>query len=223
MEIVSGKITNMTMDGMTVYIPYQNINRAAIRKYDAVQVGLPDGRRISPEQCKKAHALIGEISAWVGDLPQYVKRLMKFEFVQNHIESLAREMFSLSNCDVTTAREFISFLIDFILEHDIPTKIPLTELCEDIEKYVYACLLHKKCACCGKAAELHHMDAIGMGRDRTEVYQLGMKVISLCRTCHTKAHGSGASWLKDDMHLVGIPLTKEIGKAYRLSRKNLGQ
>lgn len=74
---------------------------------------------------------------------QICKRLMKAEFVVKRMQSLNKEIFSLSNCDMTTAKEFITYLIDFIIEYDIPTKQPLSKLCEDINKYIYMCLLHK--------------------------------------------------------------------------------
>ena len=105
MEIIKGRITGITLDGvLTVTAVYGNIDRFVLRKYDVVQIGLPDGRRISPEQRAKAHALIAEIADWQGDMPEFVKRLMKIDFMVNRLQSLEREIFSLSDCDMTTAR-----------------------------------------------------------------------------------------------------------------------
>lgn len=221
MEIIEGRIIGVDERGLTIAAPYNNVDRLIKRQYEMVQIGLPDGRTISPEQRMKAHALIGEIAEWMGELPEYVKRLMKLEFITKRLQALEKEIFSLSDCDVTTAREFITYLIDFVLAYDIPTKVPLYELCDDIAKYVYACLMHKKCAICGHKADMHHFDAIGMGRDRDTVFQVGMKVISLCRKHHTEIHTKGRTWLTDDMHLQSIPLTVEIGKKYKLTKKNL--
>ena len=186
-------------------------------------MGLPDGRTISPEQRRKAHACMGDIAEWVGDTPEYIKRLMKLEFIQTRLQALEKSIFSLSDCDVTTAREFITYLIDFMIEHAVPSKVPLYEMCEDIGKYVYACLMHKRCAVCGaQKADLHHFDPIGMGRDRNEVPQIGMRVISLCRLHHNEAHSKGRSWLIDDLHLEAIPMDDAIAKKYKLSKKNRG-
>jgi hypothetical protein len=223
MEIVKGKITDIDQDGITIFAPYSNIDRAILREYREVQIGLSDGRYISAEQRRKAYALMNEISEWMGELPEFVKRLMKLEFITNRLQSLQKQIFSLADCDMTTAREFITYLIDFILEHDVPTSRPLYELCDDINKYVYACLMTKKCVICGKKADLHHFDAIGMGRNRADVYQIGMRVISLCREHHGIAHTKGRSWITEDMHLIAIPLTAEIGKKYGLTKKNLMQ
>jgi hypothetical protein len=223
MEVIQGKITeyNERSQELVIRAPYSNYDRMTLRQYSEVEIGLADGRRIDPEQRKKAYALMNEISEWMGELPEYVKRLFKAKFVVEQLEGLHKAIFSLSDCDMTTAREFITFLIDFILEHEIPTKVPLRDLCDDIEKYMYSCLIHKRCAVCGGKADLHHFDAIGAGRDRTEVYQIGMKVIPLCRKHHGEAHNKGRSLITDDWHLIPLPLTKEIGKAYKLTKKNL--
>jgi len=222
MEIVGASIIRHDEQGFIVHVPYDNLDRALLRQYKDVVVGLPDGRTISPEQRKKAHAIIGEIADWGGFLPEYVKRLLKIDFVTNRLQALEKSLFSLSDCDMTLAREFITFLIDFAIEHGVPTKEPLYELCEDIERYVYSCLMHKRCAVCGRErADMYHFDQIGMGRDRTRINQLGMLVISLCRECHDKAHTKGRSWLTDDLHLNPIPLTYEIGRKYGIKKKQL--
>lgn len=217
MEIISGKIINLDQYGLTIQADYKNHDRACLRRYSKVEVALPDGRNISPAQRRKAYALIHEISDFTGELPEMEKERLKLDFVVNHLQALAKKMFSLSNCDMTTAREFISYLIDFMIEHDIPSKTPLVELCEDITRYVYACTKKKICAVCGRPAELHHVDRIGMGRNRQEVYQIGMLVLPLCRQHHTECHTMPQNEFNKKYHLQGIKLTKEIAKQYHLT------
>ncbi len=224
MEITDGDIIQMDERGVLIAAACPDIDRAILRQYKKVLIALPDGRRISPDQRRKAHAIIKEISDWMGDLPAYVKRLMKMEFIVNRLKALERQMFSLSDCDMTTAREFITYLIDFCVEHDVPCRVPLYELCEDIGKYVYACLMHKKCAVCGKnGADLHHFDQVGMGRDREEICHIGMRVISLCREHHNIAHDRGKTWLTEDMHLLPVELDDAIARKYRLTKKQRGR
>lgn len=219
MEIIRGKITSADECGITIFAPYSDIEHLTLRKYSEVQIGLPDGRTISPEQRKKAYALIGEIADWIGDFPEYIKRLMKMEFVVNRLQSLEKELFSLSDCDITTAREFITYLIDFMIEHDVPSKIPLYEQCEDIYRYVYSCALKKRCAISGKHADLHHVDAVGMGRDRDGIIHIGMRVLPLSREYHTLAHTKGNDWLLNEYHLEPITVDKQIAKVYKLNTK----
>ncbi len=224
MEIVSGNVVDISPDGYIIArAALPNIDRALIRHYDKIQIGLPDGRTISPEQRRKAYALMREIAEWMGDLPEYVKRLMKMEFMVTRMQALEKHIFSLSDCDMTTAREFITYLIDFIIEHDVPTQTPLIELCEDITRYVYACLMHKKCAVCGaNHVDLHHVQAVGAGRNRDDILQLRMPVLPLCREHHMESHNIGQKTFLEKYHLQAIPLTVEIGKKYKLTKKNLG-
>lgn len=224
MEIVSGNVVDISPDGYIIArAALPDIDRALIRQYDKIQIGLPDGRTISPEQRRKAYALMREIAEWMGDLPEYVKRLMKMEFMVTRMQALEKQIFSLSDCDMTTAREFITYLIDFIIEHDVPTQTPLIELCEDVSRYVYACLMHKKCAVCGSNhVDLHHTQAVGAGRNRDEIFQIGMPVLPLCREHHMESHNIGQKSFMDKYHLKPIGLTVEIGKVYGLTKKNLG-
>ena len=125
MEIAPGKIVDVVDGGLVVFVPYGDMEKIIKRQYNEVQVGLPDGRRISPEQRRKAYALMREIGEFYGYEQSEIKDVMKHDFVANHLKQLQRELFSLSDCDVTTAKEFISYLIDFILRNDIPTRVPL--------------------------------------------------------------------------------------------------
>ena len=219
MEVIRGRIEDYGADG-SVYIRaiIPDIGRACLRKYDEVQVGLPDGRRITPEQRRKAYALMNEIAEWMGDIPEYVKRLMKIEFMVSRMQAIKKEVFSLSDCDVTTAKDFITYLIDFIIEHDVPTRTPLIELCDDINRYVYACLMHKKCAVCGKHANLHHCEGgvIGMGNNRNKVDHIGRPALPLCNEHHNIIHQMGQADFISRYHLVTIPIDKKIAKVYRL-------
>lgn len=218
-EIVRVKIATFDEHGIDIHIPIRDINmeRVILRQSDTVLVELLDGRRISPEQRRKAHALVGEIADWSGDAPEWMKRHMKVEFMADRLQSLEKK-FSLSDCDMTTAREFISYLIDFILRFDVPTRVPLYELCDDIERYVWATLMNKKCAVCGRKGELHHTPPLGMGADRTETPQLGMTAICLCREHHNQAHAHGEQFLAD-LHLVPVPIDKEIAKAHKFTKR----
>ena len=221
MDIANGKVIRLDETGMTIHVPYINYNRACLRRYDTVVVGLPDGRTISPDQRRKAHALIGEIAEWVGDLPEFVKRQMKFEYVASRMQALEKKLFSLSDCDVTTAREFISYLIDFMVAHDVPSRTPLAELCEDVRQYVYACALHRKCAVCGKTkADLHHVDKIGMGNDRTKIDHVGRRAITLCREHHDEIDRIGYTEFAGKYHLEPITLTEELVKKLKLRGKS---
>ena len=221
-EIVKGIISEWNKDGtVSISAPIPNIDRAILRKYHDVLIEFEDGRRLTVEQRKKAHSLIAEIGEWAGYLPAEMKRLMKLEFKVKHLQTLESEMFSLSDCSVTTCREFISFLIDFMIENGVPSKIPLYEQCEDIGRYVYACLMHKACAVCGKRADVHHLSGSRAGHGGLawrEKDQTGAKVLPLCREHHMQAHQGEAEFL-ERYHLGGIEMDKQIAKVYKAKIK----
>jgi hypothetical protein len=221
-EIVQGKIERWDEGGgVTIRAALPSIDRAILRRYDKVLVEFADGRRISPEQRKKAHSLIAEIGEWAGYLPAEMKRLMKLEFKVKHLQTLESEMFSLSDCSVTTCKEFISFLIDFMIENGVPSKIPLYEQCEDIGRYVYACLMHKQCAVCGRRADVHHLSGSRAGHGGLkwrEKDQTGAKVLPLCRVHHELCHNGEAEFL-ERYHLEGIEMDAAIKKVYRVKKE----
>lgn len=223
MDVMSGKIlaVNPYEGYVDVRVPFSpsDFQRAALREYSEVQVGFPDGRTLAPDQRRKAFALIGEIAEWAGYTTPQMHLIQKREFIEKHLEGLQKELFSLSDCDVTTAREYITYLIDFCLEFNVPTHTPLAEMCDDIQRYVYSCLVRKACAVCGKKADLHHVDRVGMGRDRTEINHIGMQALPLCREHHQEAHQHGDAMLVDKYHLTTVAIDERIAKVYRLKSK----
>lgn len=183
---------------------------------DTVTVCWADARNISPDQRRKAYALMGEIAAWSGSSPEEVKAAMKVDFRQRAFGGLQQGLISLADCTMTEARLFISMLIDFMLEMDVPSKVPLWDYNDDVGAYVYACLMHRKCAVCGRKADLHHVDRVGMGRDRREICHIGMQALPLCRTHHEEAHQHGDAWLMEKYHLAAVEIDQKIAKVYRL-------
>lgn len=170
------------------------------KKIRNAEIRFDDGRHISAEQRKKAYATIGDIADWTGYLPEEAKERLKNEYtVRTGVEHI-----SLSNCSMDTARDFISFLIEFCLEWGIPLSDNVIERTDDIGRYLYYCLIHKKCAICGKDGEIHHEDAIGMGNDRTKVDDSSYKKICLCREHHTLAHSLGVIRFREMYKVYGI-------------------
>ena len=227
-EHAQGTITDIMEDGTAViHVALPDLDRALLRDYGKVEIILPDGRRISPEQRRKVYALIGEVAEYVDGIRnagtiESAKRTLKMEFMLSRMEGMERRLFSLASCDVTTAREFINFLVDFIVENDIPTRVPLIENCEDVARYVYACLMSKKCAVCARHADLHHCDGgvIGMGGNREKVNHIGRPALPLCREHHTEIHTVGQEDFLKRYFLEPVKIDERIADVYRLRKKN---
>ena len=223
---VIGLIVDLLKDGTAVIkakIP--NIEQALRRGFLKVEIILWDGRRISPEQRRKCYALLGEIAEYTdgirtAETVDEQKRLLKMEFMLRRMEATERRMFSLSDCDMSTAREFITCLIDFIIANDIPTRARLIDNCDDIAAYMYACTMHRKCAVCGKPADIHHCEGsrIGAGVDREKVHQLGREVLPLCRVHHTELHAIPESEFIKKYHLQKVKLDEALCKRLKLRR-----
>lgn len=225
-EHVVGFIVDLLKDGTAVIkakIP--NIEQALRRGFLKVEIILWDGRRISPEQRRKCYALLGEIAEYTdgirtAETVDEQKRLLKMEFMLKRMEATERRMFSLADCDMSTAREFITYLIDFIIANDIPTRVPLIDNCDDIAAYMYACTMHRKCAVCGKAADIHHCEGsrIGAGVDRAKVHQLGREVLPLCRVHHTELHAMPESEFITKYHLQKVKLDEVLCKRLKFKK-----
>ncbi|WP_417020411.1 putative HNHc nuclease [Anaerobutyricum hallii] len=170
------------------------------KKIRNAEIRFDDGRHISAEQRKKAYATIRDISDWTGYLPEEMKEILKYQ----HMMRTGDAYFNLSNCSMDTAREFINTILEFALENGIPLSDNAIERTDDIGRYLYYCLLHKKCAICGKDGEIHHEDAIGMGNDRTKVDDSSYKKICLCREHHTLAHSLGVIRFREMYKVYGI-------------------
>lgn len=183
---------------------------------DDVIVIWHDSRMRTPEQLRKAWALMGEIAAFQGQDKEEVYREQKTAFTLKHLEILQGQIFRLSSATVSEARAFINLLIEIVVEYGIPTKDPLYSLSDDIPRYVYACLMNKKCAVCGKKTELHHVDAVGMGYNRKEIDHIGLRCLPLCREHHMEAHTIGGKAFENKYHLIPVEIDKEIAKKYNL-------
>lgn len=223
---VIGLIVDLLKDGTAVIkakIP--NIEQALRRGFLKVEIILWDGRRISPEQRRKCYALLGEIAEYTdgirtAETVDEQKRLLKMEFMLKRMEATERRMFSLADCDMSTAREFITYLVDFIVANDIPTRVPLIDNCDDIAAYMYACTMHRKCAVCGRPADIHHCEGsrIGAGVDREKVHQLGREVLPLCRVHHTELHAIPESEFIAKYHLQKVKLDEVLCKRLKFKK-----
>lgn len=159
-----------------------------------------DGRHISVEQRKKAYATIRDIADWTGYLPEEMKEHLKYE----HMIRTGDAYFSLSNCSMDTAREFINTILEFALENGVPLSEDALNRTDDIGRYLYCCIMHRKCAICGRDGEIHHEDAIGMGNDRKRVDDSDYRKICLCREHHTAAHQMGVKRFREMYKVYGI-------------------
>lgn len=201
-------------------VVYIKTSRPAVDNLsDDVIVVWQDSRNRTAEQNRKAWALMTEIADYQGQEKEATYREQALAFTDKFLEILQGRLFHLSTATVSEASAFITMLVEIIVENGIPTKEPLYQMCEDVEKYVYACLMNKKCCVCGKKADLHHCDGsrIGMGYNRKTKPQLGAMVMPLCRVHHTEYHTIGGTAFGEKYHVVPVALDKRLAQKYNIT------
>ena len=217
--MLKGKIKEVREDGTAVIISPIDLYKWAHRNYKECYIDFIDSRPLSDKQRRMCYALINAIAEWSGSTTEEIKEAFKMEFWAEQVETLADKIFSLSNAPMSLVASFQKFLIGFILHNDVPLNFSLLEYVDDIQDYVYQCLINKKCCVCGKRADLHHIDAIGMGNDRNEVQHLGREVMSLCRVHHNEIHALGKKDFFAKYHFEsGVIADKTVLKIYGLKR-----
>ena len=217
--MLKGKIIDLKEDGTALIACKVDIGKFVHRQVKECYVDLIDSRPLSDKQRRMCYSMVRAIADWSGSSPESVKQVFKMEFWAEHTDTLADKIFSLANAPMSLVAEFQRFLIDFIIENDVPLNFPLINYVDDIQHYTYMCVIHKKCAVCGRRAELRHVDAIGAGNDRDKVQHLGREVISLCREHHGEIHTLGKADFMAKYHLNGgVIADRTILKIYGLRR-----
>lgn len=160
---------------------------------------------ITGNQRKKIFAIIKDLADFIVE----DKESMREKVTQSFLQATEYEQFSLSNCSRELAKDFIEYLITLAFELGAPLSEKPTEGLEDIEGYLRICINKKKCCVCGKDGEVHHVDAIGMGRDRKLVDDSEYRKMGLCRVHHSEYHDIGVEDFTEKYHVYGIIYKEE--------------
>nr|DAU05379.1 MAG TPA: Putative HNHc nuclease [Bacteriophage sp.] len=191
---------------LIIHIPdLQLLEMLTEKRIRQAEIRFDDGRHISIEQRKKAYATIRDIAAYTGYLPEEQKEWLKYL----HIARTGCEYFSLSDCTMDTAREFINTILEYAITEGVPLTDAGAERTDDIGKYLYFCLKAKKCCVCGAPGEIHHVDAIGMGNDRRTYDDTQCRKMCLCRKHHTTWHQMGDERFQKMYKVYGILMPEE--------------
>ena len=188
----------------------------ADKKIKKAEMRFDDGRIISIEQRKKAYATIRDIADYTGYLPEEQKEWLKYLYIQK----TGDDYISLSDCSMDQAREFINVILEYAIESGIQLSEQAINRTDDIGKYLYFCIKHKKCSICGQDGEIHHEDAIGMGNDRKTLDDSNHKKICLCRKHHTIAHQMGVERFTKMYKVYGIIVKESEESSERKSKES---
>ena len=162
---IQGVIKDYDGEFLTIVAPFDNTSVLEQKCITDCEIRLNDGRSISNKQRRKIFALVNDIGTYISGISnkreyQEELRLMKLLYIidksdnealrrqltLNYCECLDIDIFSLSDVDMTTAKDFISWLIELCINHDIPTNDSLLNITEDIDRYLYLCCAKRRCA-----------------------------------------------------------------------------
>lgn len=204
---------------LIVHIPSETLAKK-INKYSTgnkvdAEIRINDGRTITADQRKKIFATIKDIADHTGDNPEFLRKYLLYDYC-----SKSGEMpFSLSNCSISQAREYINHILDFVLEWNIPLTDLGIERTDDIDRYLYSCVKYRRCCITGQTgADIHHVDKVGMGRDRQRISHSNLRLIALSRKWHNKVHTEGEGKIFELYKIygitVGVETLEELGLNY---------
>lgn len=177
---------------------------------DALEVDIKvlDKRHISDQQRKFIFALCNDIGYYTGDDTEYIRLLMQ----QYNANVRGIEVESLSSCNMAYANGLIDTIINFCIDREIPFS---KKLLEDNQysftaRQTYSMALKRVCVVCGRRADIHHVDAVGMGRNRKKISHVGMRALPLCREHHTECHTMGDDLFIQRYHLVPFEIDEKM-------------
>jgi len=175
-------------------------------------------KKLTKAQNGLIHVLLKQFADELGWTMQDMKEYQKEQFAL----SKDLEKFSTASCDIETANEFISFIIEQALElginlyilggHDKRYK-HILEIDNVTQRYVIACLKNKTCAICGRNAgvELDHWKTVASSVGNYENDDgLHNPFISLCSQHHMEKHDIGVESFKNKYYIEGVWLNPQL-------------
>ena len=237
---VEGFITGYDGEVLRIAVPFADAAILERKHISTCDVLLHDGRSVTPAQRRKIFALISDITDYTSGFDarraaydetlramqlsylidttdcEQVRRALTFHYCS--LKDI--DLFSLSVrrgevLDMTTASDFIDWLVELCVEFGVPCIDTLLNRCEDIQRYLYACVANRKCCICGGKADIHEVDAAGMGRNRRKISHRGQRVQPLCRVHHNEVGQIGQQTFNKKYHLEAVKLDEHLCKKIR--------
>ncbi|MEY2352269.1 putative HNHc nuclease [Lactiplantibacillus paraplantarum] len=181
---------------------------------------LADTRKARPQQRRLFFALLSDIYTWSGMPTDFLKNLFYLQY-ESYTFGKQISLSDTTESSVSDANQLLDLVIDFMFEWRVPFKEGYKILPREQEYYLFQCCRHRVCMICGNRADIHHVDVIGAGLNRTHVDHTKRHVMALCRVHHSEIEqiGSVAFSAKYHVPVDGIKLDKETLKRIGLKGK----
>ena len=218
----TGKIQRIDGDLITVKIN-EPLNlerlRTVFKGYTGdreADIRIRDPRSFSPEQRAFTFALLNDIYFFTGQPFESLKEIFYWKY-----QLLTGKRISLADVSENTKDDVAlldNIILDFIFENNIPFKNGYEILPMNEEYYFYKTIVTRTCCNCGKRpADIHHVDAVGMGNNRNKIDNTNRRFMSICRECHQAIHNEGYTEFTTKRHLKAIRLNQEVLKEMGLN------
>ncbi|WP_338208289.1 putative HNHc nuclease [Lactiplantibacillus paraxiangfangensis] len=174
---------------------------------------IADTRKARPQQRRLFFALLNDIADW-SVVPQDFLKSMFYLQYQMYTDGKQISLSDVTKSSVSDANVLLDLVIDFMFEWRVPFKKGYELLPRDQEYYLFQCCRHRVCMICGNRADIHHVDVIGAGMNRTHVDHTKRHVMALCRRHHGEIEQIGAPAFSAKYHVPvdGIRLDAETLK-----------
>ncbi|RRD39268.1 hypothetical protein EII29_07625 [Leptotrichia sp. OH3620_COT-345] len=178
-------------------------------------------KKLSAAQNGLIHVLLKQFGDELGYTLIEIKEVMKEQF------SISTDQlnFSTSCCDMETANEFISFIIEQALDLGINLYIlgkqdkryrHILEIDKMTERYIIACLRKRTCCICGKkhdeynTVDLEHYDNVNTIGGYEFDDGLQTRFMTLCREHHSERHSISEKDFENKWYLSGVWLNPQL-------------
>lgn len=182
-----------------------------------IEIKIIDKRELSDQQRRFIFKLCSEVADNSGiDKELFRAQSMAQNTIQNEVAKSSLQDYSMKDGNM-----LIKIIINYFIDNDIP--LPKKILDDNDYRFdymqTYNFALKKRCIVCGRYGEIHHVQSVGMGRDRKTISHLGMEVLPLCRNHHSEAHTIGNKAFMERYHLE--PITVDEKLEYLIKRGTL--
>lgn len=181
-----------------------------------VEFEVADTRRIRPRQRRLFFALVNDIITQFDVPREFVKDLF-YTLYSVHTDGKEISLADDSKCSVSDGNVLLGLVVDFMFEWHVEWKQGYELLPRDQEYFQFQCCRHRECVVCSEYADIHHVDTVKAGNNRTKIDHTKRHVMALCRKHHSEIEQIGPKAFSRKYHtpVNGIKLDvttlKELG------------
>ena len=205
--IVKAKYKVIKSDTIQLQLPKEEMEKVINTSSGGyIYIDIKSNKTITPQQRKTIYGIITDIGKYTGYSKDEMKNIIKV----NYVAFSGSNIFSLSNVDRDTANDLIRYCFDLCIKLDIPIRLSTYQSIDKDDYIIKQLLLHRQCIIDGGRADIHHLDAVGMGNNRNKIDNSQRELLPLCRRHHSEYHTIGHDKFMQKYHLThGVKLNKE--------------